>query len=472
MKILHLPFCYHPDPPGGTEVYVEALAYGLNERGAEVVIAAPGEAASSHDCNGIPVRRFKISEQVTDPSELYGDGDEAGAREFERILDEEEPDLVHFHAFTRGVSLKLLRAAKRRDHPVIFTYHTPTVTCLRGTLLRWGSEICEGRMDRVLCTGCSLHGLGLNRVAAGLLGGVPASFGAWLGRRGLKGGFWTAARMSELVRLRHECAQSLFSEVDHVVAVCQWVKQLLLCNGVPEVKITLSRQGLPYGTDQAKPTTDRKAWTGEAAGDQLSTLRAQRSVAGGPLKVAFLGRLDRTKGPDVLIRAVRAAPELPVALDLYGVTQGSGGKEYERELRELAGDDSRVAFRPPVPAADVVATLQKYDLLAVPSQWLESGPLVILEAFGAGIPVLGSNLGGIAELVQDGVNGLLVAARDAGAWAAALERLGREPELLKRLRAGIRPPRTMAMVADEMMELYRRFPVRRAKPATSVGNRS
>ena len=54
------------------------------------------------------------------------------------------------------------------------------------------------------------------------------------------------------------------------------------------------------------------------------------------------------------------------------------------------------------------AFLSRIDVLAVPSQWLETGPLVVLEAFAAGTPVIGSDLGGIRELVSDGRDGLLV----------------------------------------------------------------
>jgi glycosyltransferase involved in cell wall biosynthesis len=99
--------------------------------------------------------------------------------------------------------------------------------------------------------------------------------------------------------------------------------------------------------------------------------------------------------------------------------------------------------------------LQEYDLLAVPSQLLETGPIVVLEAFAAGIPVAGSNLGGIAELVEHGVNGLLVDPASPESWAEALRRLSQDRDLLATLRSGIRPPRTMRDAAAELMAVYR-----------------
>jgi len=434
MKVVQLPFCYHPDPVGGTEVYVEALARHLAGRGVTAIVAAPGERTRLYNHNGIRVRRFRVSADVEDPGELYGEGDEVATREFEQILEEEQPDLVHLHALTRGVSLRIARAAKARKIPVYFTYHTPTVTCLRGTLLRWGTEICAGEMASSPCAACALHGMGLNRFAANTLSHVPPVLGRWAGRCGLKGGAWTALRMPEFVEQRHRAVRALLSEVDHVIAVCDWVRDLLRLNGVPSEKITLSRQGLADANVAPDPQPG--------------------SIGPRELRVVFLGRLDPTKGADLLIEAIRRLPQFKVSLDLYGAAQGEAGEKYEQKLNALAGGDQRIRFHSPVAPSQVVALLQNHDLLAVPSQWLESGPLVVLEAFAAGVPVLGSNLGGIRELVEHGINGFLVEHDKVEAWAAALEKCANDPQFLSGLRQGIRPPRTMATVADEMLALY------------------
>ena len=81
----------------------------------------------------------------------------------------------------------------------------------------------------------------------------------------------------------------------------------------------------------------------------------------------------------------------------------------------------------------VIGIMADYDLIAIPSRCLETGPLVALEAFAAGVPVLGANLGGIAELVRDGVDGILVAPDDPSAWAAAIARLSVNPHIVREL---------------------------------------
>lgn len=443
MKVLQVPFAFYPDVVGGTEVYVEALAQRLAECGVESVIAAPAARETVEEHAGLRVRRYGLNEEISDLRDLYGEGDPMAAVSFERVLDEERPAVVHLHAQTRGVSLRMLRAARRRRIPVVYTYHTPTATCQRGTLLRWGSEVCDGVMAECLCTACALDGRGVNRLAAHALAAVPAAAGQLCGRAGMRGGIWTAVRARELTALRQRCAREFLAEADHIVAVCEWVRAVLLRNDVPAEKITLSRQGLCQEPCRARAETGKP--------------KAEGDIAEPPLRIAFFGRLDRTKGVDVLVRAVRGLPTMKLSADVYGIAQGAVGEAYADSLRQLAASDPRINFRSSVPASRVVETLRGYDLLAVPSQWLETGPMVVLEAFAAGVPVLGSHLGGIAELVRDGVDGLLVEAAQEADWTAALRGLVVDRRRLDALRANIRPPRTMTAAAGEMAVLYRRL---------------
>lgn len=432
MKILHVSFGYYPDLVGGTEVYVEALARNLKELGEEPVVAAPAAREGAYEHGGLPVRRYETSASVP-LNQLYGEGDAKAAASFERLLDSEKPRLVHFHALTAAASVRAATVARKRGISRVFTYHTPTAGCQRGTLLRWGREVCDGVLRVGLCTRCTLQGLGAGELAARLLGSVPIVAGEALGKAGLAGGAWTALRMRSLMQLRRSAFHAFLSEMDRVVAVSEWARELLLRNGVPAEKLLLSRQGLPQPGAAAAPA--RKAAL--------------------PVRLAAFGRLDPVKGFEVLIRAILRPPRLPVELDLFGIEQGGVGARHARMLRELAGGDGRIRFREPVAADRVPVLMRDHDLLAVPSVWLETGPLVVYEAFAAGIPVLGSRRGGVRELVQDGVNGLLVEAGSVEDWRRKLERVCSEPGLLERLRSGITPPRTMREVAQEMRQLYR-----------------
>jgi len=454
VKVLHVSFSFYPDPVGGTEVYVKALTRYLKQLGFESMIAAPGMRDHVNECQGIRVYRYGLSMKPRNLRELYGKGDALAASSFDGILAAEQPDLLHLHAFTRGVSLRLVRAAKARRIPVVFTYHTPTITCQRGTMMRWGTQCCDGLMELHTCARCTLGGLfngsgnfertqrsrvrtEAARALAYFIGSAPPGLGIGLSRLNLQGAHWTALRMTELIQLRHATVRSFLADVDHIVAVCQWVRNVLICNGVAPEKITLCRQGI--------------AEQSEAAPRRLEGLRitGQR-----PLQIAFFGRFDPTKGVEILIHAVRSLPSARLRLAIYGVAQDEAGKRYELKLRRSGAADGRIEFHPSVPNTEIVSALRNYDLLAVPSQWLETGPLVVLEAFAAGIPVIGSHLGGITELVRDGFDGILVEPASTRAWTEALRRLSEDPAIVVRLRKNVLPPKSMYTVAKEMAELY------------------
>ncbi len=436
-KVVHVPFCFYPDSVGGTEVYVASLARHQKTLGVESIIAAPGNVDfdETYEHEGLRVCRFPVSRESSRMlSELYGTGDPEAARHFGHILDQEKPDVVHLHAFTRGVSLLLAQEVKRRRIKLVFTYHTPTVSCQRGTLLRYGSEVCDGALDRRLCTRCTLHGLGLNGMRGKMLSAIPPRVGKLLETAHLKGNMWTALRMSQLIELRHTAFRELMQESDAVIALCGWVKELLLVNGVAAEKITISRHGLPHDVDHCTPK--------------------KISIHQRPLRIAFLGRLDPTKGPDILVRAIRSQPDLDVKLDIYGIIQRSDDDRYFTDLKRLTENDSRISFLTTLPGEQVVGALSNYHLLAVPSRWLETGPLVVLEAFAAGIPVIGSNLGGIAELLDDGINGVLVSDDSPHKWAIQLNDLAHDRRRLRALTNALQEPRSMRCVAVEMLTLY------------------
>lgn len=447
MKVIHVPYVYYPEPVGGTEVYVEGLVRELAPLGVDGVVAAPGERDAAYDHDGHPVRRFRVTPGLTDLRALYGDGDETAASAFAEILDREQPDVVHLHAFTSAVSIRLVERAQTRGLPVVFSYHTPAVSCARGTLMRWGSEVCDGVLDPTMCTACMLDHLGLDKTLSRVVARMPVEASRGLGRVSASGRAWTALRMPELIHLQQQALRTLFARADRIIALAAWVRELLVRNGVAPTKITLSRHGLDAAVTRRGPVS--------------------RSDVPLPLRLVYAGRLDAIKGVDLLLGALRAEPNLPIRLDILGVAQGASGERYRFELERIVSGDERVRFLRPVPNDEIVETLSSYDALVVPSRCLETGPLVVLEAFAAGVPVIGSALGGIRELVQDGVDGLLVPGPTPEAWRSALVQLiADHGALANRLCAGVKPPRRMSEVAADMLGVYRGAIEARATPVS------
>jgi glycosyltransferase involved in cell wall biosynthesis len=131
----------------------------------------------------------------------------------------------------------------------------------------------------------------------------------------------------------------------------------------------------------------------------------------------FAGRLSPEKGADVLIEAAGRLPNVNVEV----LGDGPARPELERLAARVA--PGRVHFRGRVDKASVHAAMRAALAVVVPSRWYENQPITILEAFACGVPVIGTRLGGIPELVKDGVNGYTVAPDDATALAARMQAL-------------------------------------------------
>jgi glycosyltransferase involved in cell wall biosynthesis len=149
-----------------------------------------------------------------------------------------------------------------------------------------------------------------------------------------------------------------------------------------------------------------------------------------PFTVLAAGRLVPSKGFDDLIEGFAAARHSGgIPHDARLVIAGDGPDAAR--LRALA-DDRGVTDALTLPGwvADMPAFWRKGDVAAVPSrEWIEAGPLVAVEAMAAGLPIVGSERGGLVELVADGVSGALVAPGDPAAIGAALAAYAADPAL-------------------------------------------
>jgi glycosyltransferase involved in cell wall biosynthesis len=154
--------------------------------------------------------------------------------------------------------------------------------------------------------------------------------------------------------------------------------------------------------------------------------------ASGRLRLLYVGRLHPSKGVEFLIGVVAAlAPQHRLRLDIVG-----DGTEADR-LRALHPGADWLHFHGHVDQTQVADHMAAADLLCVPSLWRENWPGVIVQALGIGLPVIGSRIGGIPELVEPGVTGDLAAPGDHNAWLAALRRVAQDPVRLAAWRRNV-----------------------------------
>jgi glycosyltransferase involved in cell wall biosynthesis len=419
---------YLPDSIGGTEKYVRGLAAELKRAGVDVAIAVPAPAATRVTrelVDDVPVFRFA-------PTRTRDfDVDTHAPNGWQEILEAVRPTIVDLHSLTSTLGLPHLRAARALRARTLVTVHLPGLVCARGSLLRFGRELCDGDLRRQPCTACRLEARGVPPSVGAFLSDLPSGLGDWLDRLAVPGAARRAITADDSHRDRLRWLAAITDSADRIVAVSNGLKAMLLRNGVPAEKVVVCSQGVD------RPGSPRPPYTG--------------TRVPGVLKVGFVGRFDPIKGLDVLVDAAeRIPPDSRIEFHIWGAARTPAAQAYRDAMMRGAQGLRHVTFHG---EATSTAPYDTVDILAVPSTWYETGPFVVLEAHAAGVPVVGSDLGGIAERVTDGRNGLLFPPGDANALAGILRQLARNPAQLAALRPH-GPVRTIADVARETLDTY------------------
>ena len=437
MRVLQATAWYPPLHLGGTEVYLTGLVRGLRSHGITSRIVAPlaPQADDGYVYDDAVVRTYPVNQEATQ-AELRGRKPHDSFELFYNILSEDGPDIYHQHSWTRGLGAHHLHAARKLGLKTVLTVHTPNIICLRGTMMRFGETPCDGELKVFRCAACRCHASGSSKQLAPILAAVPRATGSLLEAAGRNGRLITALSARKIVGERQDEMAQIVDDADRIVVVCQWLYDALTRNGVPAEKLVLSRQGVDdlFGrtAPECRPSQTRRIF-----------------------RLVYIGRWHPVKGVDVLVKSIIAIPRnVSLELVIYGLGGGEEERNYEALIRKLAAQDSRISIAPPIPRERLSETLQEADALAVPSVWLETGPLVVLEAKALGLPVIGSRLGGIAELVDGPEDGILVTPNSVDAWTKAILDFSRNYHARARQR-NPKPIRTMSDATEDMATLYR-----------------
>jgi glycosyltransferase involved in cell wall biosynthesis len=152
-------------------------------------------------------------------------------------------------------------------------------------------------------------------------------------------------------------------------------------------------------------------------------------------RVAFVGRLNRSKGYEIFVEAARRVGERHADVGFVVAGSPPQGEEWRQSdltaRAESSGLGDRIAVMGYLP--DAPGLFDSVQIAVVPSLWPEGFGLVILEAMSAGCALVATNHGGAPEIVENEVSGLLVPPGDVDALAAAIERLVTDEALRRRL---------------------------------------
>ena len=233
--------------------------------------------------------------------------------------------------------------------------------------------------------------------------------------------------------LREQHLKALLRTVDRFISPSQFLRQRFIDWGLNGDQIDVIANGLP-----PRDAPPRK---GQPEND--------RPVFG------YFGNVNPWKGTSVLLEAARQLIDegLRFELRVHGgapFQADSFKDEIARLFKKTAPSvQQRGAYR----REDIGDLIAAVDCTIVPSIWWENAPLVIGEAQSQRKPVIASNIGGMAEMVQDGVNGITVSPNDPRALAAAMRRIAESPDLRRRLSANARKPNDIDTTARRYLTL-------------------
>ena len=315
------------------------------------------------------------------------------------LLEELEPDVVHYHSLL-NFSLGTLEDVNELGIASIYTSRNYWPLCPRMYLYHADLEPCSGPSeDGSACAAC--------------IGG-RAGAEAYAGRnRAARHAIGTATTCHLALSER---ALEVFRSAGHDTANGAVIRQ--------------------------QPRSVDALWR------EIGATRELEGKLERPLRLGFIGNLLPHKGVHVLAAALRELPPGAVETTCYG----SGPESYIDILRQLAPES--VVFHGGYDDRDLPRLLAGMDLAVIPSVCEEIGPITAAEALAARVPVIGSRIGGLPEMVEDGVTGILVEPRSIEQLTAAIRRFLDEPELLGKMQRAIGEPRSFAAYVDELVERY------------------
>lgn len=354
---------------GGDSTYMLNLTKLLEERGHEVIPFA------MHHPRNLPSPYSRYFVSGIDYPELLGDLSIRSAwkvlarsihsresrQKIARLVDDVRPDIAHFHNFQAHITTSIISPLRRRGVPIVWTLHDYGLICPNSTFLS-GDEICER---------C-----------------LPARFFEAAVRRCKKGSL--GASLVAMLSAYYERLMRVPSRVDRFVTPSRFLGGKLVEAGFDRARI----RWIP------------------------NFVELEDRVAGGEGDYfLYFGRLSHEKGVDLLIRAVKGIGAGRLLIVGTGPVEG--------ELEELASGSAgiRIEFTGYRTGPELEKLLAGAKFVVLPSRWYENLPFSIMEAMAAAKPVVAARIGGIPEMVEDGVNGLLFPPGDVDSLGGCLRRL-------------------------------------------------
>lgn len=368
MRVILATEYYYPISRGGTEMYVHQLAKQLIANGHECLIVSLSNELRKAEYESIPIKYIPFEENsFNDPEQP------CNLDNLINIVSEYSPDIFHLHTYTPSMGVKHLLKVKELGIKVFFTAHLPNFTCLRGDLMRFGTEVCDGFISHSRCMNCYLHSTGItNEISRKLL--FLASCVKF---------FRKAISRLNQYQNKINTLNIFKNNINDIIVVSHWQKDILKLNGFDEKLINVCRQSI----------------------DEDYILKSKKSIVINKIRIGFVGRIVKAKGLHILLDILSQIDNSKFELKIAGI-KSMNEVEYYNYMKKNA-NELGANWQENLDSKDIFNFLDNIDLLVIPSIILETGPYVAFEALARKVPVLAFNYGGVKEIINHS-NGFLV----------------------------------------------------------------
>jgi len=267
------------------------------------------------------------------------------------LIEEKKPDIAHIHLFCGGLSSSILKALKKYNIPIVQTVHDYRLLCPANAFLDSEDRICEK------CINKSYYQCSVNRC--------------------VDGNFFFSTMPALEAYFRKYLINPL-DFIDHFIFVSKF-------------------------SQQKHEEFDQKY---KSKSSHLYNFTTIPKTNPSPIKreyFLYFGRLSKEKGLTTLLNA---ALQTGIRLKIVG-----SGPMFN-ELYSLTRENSNIEILSHQSGEILANTITHASFIIVPSEWYENNPMTVLEAYSAGKPVIGSRIGGIPEIIEDGKTGFLYESRN------------------------------------------------------------
>ena len=340
---------------------------------------------------------------------------------FQELLSSFQPDIVHFQHILH-LTPDLVKIAHARNIPIVFTLHDFWLLCHQIKMIKKNNKLCYNT-NPLKCTLCYYQ-----------------NSNSWLRKgntfdlsiNGLKKFYWHSLREYENLRyffnVRFRQMREVFELVDFFISPSNFLRNMFIRHGLNPDKIVHFQNGI-------------KKIVYEVSHRTHSNTHPNR------LQFGYIGGISELKGVPILINAFENISRAD--LHIFGKLDQKIKNKFINGVR-----NPNIRFRGFVSGSAKEEALSKIDVFIVPSIWFENSPLVIQEAYMVGAPVIASNIGGMAEFVEDGVTGLHFNVGDYTDLRKKIQYLIDNPQKVSEMRTKLPKVKSIEENALEMETIY------------------